>query len=103
VKDERVFIPRIDLAPTDTLLPFRFQRRQFPIRLSFTMTINKSQGQNFQRVGLFLPIPAFRHGQLYVAFSRVRSIDEIKIKLQETYNGNQTLVKTKNIVYKEIL
>jgi len=102
-KGKRVFIPRIDLAPTDTFLPFRLPHRQFPIRLSFAMTINKSQGQTFQRVGLFLSIPVFSHEQLYAAFSCVRSIDGIKIKLQETYNGDKTLTKTKNIIYKEIL
>ena len=35
-----VFIPRIPLAPSD--LPFKFKRLQFPIRLSFAMSINKS-------------------------------------------------------------
>ncbi|KAK1343257.1 hypothetical protein QTO34_016035 [Cnephaeus nilssonii] len=39
---------------------------------AFAMTINKSQGQTLDRVGIFLPEPIFRHGQLYVAFSRVR-------------------------------
>ena len=36
-------------------------RRQFPIRLGFAMTINKSQGQSFQNVGIFLPSPLFNH------------------------------------------
>jgi len=38
-------------------LPFKFQRRQFPISLCFAMTINKSQGQTLSRVGLYLPQP----------------------------------------------
>ena len=39
---ERVFIPRITLAPSDSDLPVVFKRRQFPIRLAYSMTVNKS-------------------------------------------------------------
>ncbi|KAF6164759.1 hypothetical protein GIB67_041011 [Kingdonia uniflora] len=39
-----VFIPRILLTPSTTKMPFEMMRRQFPVRLAFTMTINKSQG-----------------------------------------------------------
>jgi len=35
------------------------------------MTINKSQGQTFQKVAIYLPSPDFAHGQLYVALSKV--------------------------------
>ena len=39
----RVFLPRIPLCPSDDdMFPFSFKRKQFPIRLSFAMTINKS-------------------------------------------------------------
>jgi len=41
---EKVFIPRLSLSPSDVKIPFKFQRRQFPISVSFAMTINKSQG-----------------------------------------------------------
>ncbi|XP_068631952.1 uncharacterized protein [Battus philenor] len=41
-KGEEVLIPRIPMIPTD--MPFEFKRLQFPIRLAFAMTINKSQG-----------------------------------------------------------
>uniref|UniRef100_A0A453BGH0 ATP-dependent DNA helicase n=1 Tax=Aegilops tauschii subsp. strangulata TaxID=200361 RepID=A0A453BGH0_AEGTS len=42
---KRVFIPRIPMSPSkDTSLPFKLKRKQFPIRLSFAMTINKAQG-----------------------------------------------------------
>ncbi|XP_021953692.1 ATP-dependent DNA helicase PIF1-like [Folsomia candida] len=58
---EKVFIPRIDLD-TDSDLPFKLKRRQFPIKLAFAMTINKSQGQTLDKVGIYLQTPIFGHG-----------------------------------------
>ncbi|XP_065662900.1 ATP-dependent DNA helicase pif1-like [Hydra vulgaris] len=46
---KRVFTPRIRLAPSDSNLPFVLKRCQFPVRLAYSMTINKSQGQTFDR------------------------------------------------------
>ena len=37
----KVFIPRIILSPTESNWPFILKRRQFPISVSFAMTINK--------------------------------------------------------------
>ena len=42
--NEDIFIPRIPLIPVD--MPSEFKRLQFPVRLSFAITINKSQGQS---------------------------------------------------------
>ncbi|KAF8056402.1 hypothetical protein N665_1273s0004 [Sinapis alba] len=40
---EEVRIPRMFVTPPDTKFVFRMRRRQFPVTLAFTMTINKSQ------------------------------------------------------------
>ena len=56
---ERVLIPKIELAPFDANLPFILERIQFPLRLSYSMTINKSQGQTFDKLGISLPDPVF--------------------------------------------
>ena len=63
--DNVVFIPRmaLDSGLEDSPVPFR--RLQFPIHLAYAMTINKSQGQTLQHIGLNLTSPVFFHGQLY--------------------------------------
>lgn len=82
-------------------------RLQLPVRLAFAMTINKSQGQSLENVGLYLPRPVFAHGQLYVALSRVGNPDWLKVLVvdsreQGTFEGRDG-VYTVNIVYPEIL
>ncbi|XP_074376797.1 uncharacterized protein LOC141718312 [Apium graveolens] len=64
-------IPRIEMIPSDRNWPFEFKRVQFPIQICYAMTINKSQGQSLDTVGLYLPKAAFSHGHIYVAISRV--------------------------------
>ena len=91
----QVFIPRIALQTNDGNLPFTLTRKQFPIRLAYAMTINKSQGQSLGRVGLYLERPVFSHGQLYVALSRVTNPNGLKVFCP----GNTT----PNVVYQEIL
>jgi ATP-dependent DNA helicase PIF1 len=95
-----VFIPRITLLSTESELPFTVKRLQFPIRLAFAMTINKSQGQSLDSVGIYLKNPVFSHGQLYVAFSRASSFTAVRI-MGAKKRGNKFY--TVNIVYGEII
>jgi ATP-dependent DNA helicase PIF1 len=97
---EKVLIPRTVMTPSNSTLPFKFQRRQFPICLSFAMTINKSQGQSLSTVGLYLSRPVFTHGQLYVAISRVKRRKGLKIIIWDK-DGN-IFSKTTNVVFKEV-
>ena len=50
-------------------VPIEFKCVQFPIRLAFAMTINKSQGQTMSVCGLDLGTPCFSHGQLLICQS----------------------------------
>ncbi|TMX04709.1 hypothetical protein EJD97_005663 [Solanum chilense] len=60
------------MSPNDSKCPFKLNRRQLPVAPCFALTINKSQGQSLNHVGLYLPKQVFTHGQLCVALSRVK-------------------------------
>lgn len=88
-KGETVLIPRIPMITADSTIEFK--RLQFPVRLAFSITINKAQGQTLKFAGISLHSPVFSHGQLYVACSRVGSPCNLFVHAPEG--------KTKNIVY----
>jgi hypothetical protein len=89
-------IPWVNITSKANQLPFEFECRQFPVRLAFAMTMNKSQGQTLGTVGLDLRLPVFGHGQLYVGLSRGSNWNRVKVLLGDTN-------KTTNIVYKDVL
>jgi len=99
-KGNEVYIPRMSMSPSQSPWPFKLIRRQFPIMLSYAMTINKSQGQSLCSVGLYLPKPVFSHGQLYVAVSRVQSKSGLKILIHDS--DKKPLSSTTNVVFKEV-
>lgn len=96
---KKAFIPRISLDTSMSAgLGFILRRRQLPIRLGFSISINKAQGQSLDRVGIYLNNPVFTHGQLYVALSRCTDCRNMKVLLPS--NSEQ---RTRNIVYSQVI
>jgi len=91
-------LPQIKLTTHDEELHFILERKQFPVHLCFAMAVNKSQGQSLKQVGVDLCTDAFTHGQLYVAQSRVISLNELTL-----LPSSNTPTVTSNIVYPEVL
>ena len=91
----QVLLPRIKLKCANKNLPFEWYRIQFPVRLAYAMTINKSQGQTLYRLAILLAritvsangetqveeSATFDHGQLTVAMSRSGDPDNVFIYL----------------------
>ena len=93
-------IPRIKFLPDDQKCPVEFQRIQYPIRIDFGITSNRSQGKTFIFIGIDLTTDFFSHGQLYVSISRVGSPKSIRIFKPKT---SPSYGYMRNVVYPEIL
>jgi ATP-dependent DNA helicase PIF1 len=52
---------------------------QLPLKLAWAVTIHKSQGQTFEACNIDLGRGAFVSGQTYVAFSRCKTIEGLKL------------------------
>ena len=94
----KLFIPRIWLHTKDATLPFEMKRKQFPVKLVYSMTSNKAQGQTLDYVGIYISREFFSHGQFYVAVSRVGDMKCVKIIFKE-----ENKFHVRNIVYHEVL
>jgi hypothetical protein len=94
-----ISLPRITLTDKSSPDTVILRRKQFPVSLAYAMTIDKSQGQSLQRVGIALNTPCFAHGQLYTALSRSRDPCSLAIYVPE---GNISGRRVKNVVWKEV-
>lgn len=50
---------------------------QYPLRLGWALTVHKSQGQDYEKCNLVKPSSYWARGQLYVALSRCRRIENL--------------------------
>ncbi|KAF1881134.1 hypothetical protein Lal_00023167 [Lupinus albus] len=64
-----IYIPQLSMSASQSPWSFTLIRRQFPIIVSYAMTMNKSQ--------------VFSHGQLYLAISRVQTKKGLKILISD--------------------
>lgn len=93
-----VLIPRISFHAKVGRKGITFNRVQFPLRIAYSLTINKSQGQTLSRVGLDLRSDCFAHGQLYVALSRAQCRKSVMVLVPPNHIMN-SIPHTANIVY----
>ena len=66
--------------------PFIQRTNQFPIKLAYAFTIHKAQGQTYNQVIIDLKSHIFAPGQLYVALSRARSLQDLYLTKPITYS-----------------
>jgi hypothetical protein len=81
---------------------FQVMRTQFPLRLAYCMSYNKSQGQTLERVLLDITTPPFAHGHLYVALSRVTLYSDIRLICTDEQLFDDAPIAT-NTTYPELL
>jgi ATP-dependent DNA helicase PIF1 len=103
-----ILINRIDVIQAGSAvsggrgLPWPWVRRAFPVKLAFCCTINKSQGQTLDMVGVILTKPVFTHGQTYVAASRVGDAGSVCFLIPKAKEDRERRL-TRNVVYHEVL
>ena len=99
----KVLLPRIQFSMTVPTSAVRIIRRQFPLRLAYAQTINKSQGQTLARVCFDVRSPVFTHGASYVAMGRVEEAADLALLVGDDAIGPDGRCYILNIVYSELV
>ena len=107
-ESDEIFIPRIPMHSKETDYPVPFVRVQFPVLVSYYLTISRAQGQTFKKAGMYLPKSVFAHGHMYVGMSRCGDPSGLHIFADQSefthvaHLIDQTNKYTKNVVYTEM-
>jgi hypothetical protein len=75
----RLRLCRVDFDWKISQVGMTVVRKQFPFRLAYAVTFNKSQGQTLDRAVVDVRNPVFAHGQMYTAASRVRKGEHMRM------------------------
>jgi len=79
-------------------LPILLKRLQFLVRLAFAMTINKSQEQSVEHMGINLQTLVFSHRQHYVVFSKYTLLLNISVLLSEQSQKSKKSVRIVKLI-----
>jgi len=82
---------------------FKVIRTQFPLRLAYCLTYNRSQGQTADRVVLDIVHPPFSHGQFYVACTRTRKYNNTMLYASDRQAQADGSILVPNVTHKEVL
>jgi hypothetical protein len=100
-------IPRINFTINIKRCNYTVNRRQFPLRLAYCKTVNKSQGSTMKCLGLDLRQHPFAHGQLYVAVGRSRDANSVSVlvrpEMREADSVGCVTGLTLNVVMADLL
>jgi hypothetical protein len=92
--------------PIEPTVPFKLCRKRFSINIAFAMTLDKALGQTLKRPEIHHQSPVFPHGQLYVAYSRCFSFDNVAVAVTKEHRQRvekKDRLVTSHIVYREVL
>ena len=102
-----LLLPRIPMNHKSKHFPYTVSWLQFPIKIAYCLTINRTQWQSASKYGILLPNDVWTHGQIYVAFSRCGNPNNIYVWAEQSqfdaYNSSEDKKNVKNIVYEDII